>query len=141
MDRRTVFLILVMLIAVVADAFPQAAVIEVSCPSCGFSKRFVQGAGPSEKARNVQHLIVVCERTGRIRTIKVPIDPASPVEGEPLLARQVGTGKSKLLDAELPKFIIPGNTCPLFPVAAYLEANVCPIDGSPGVRYGLVGYR
>jgi RNase P subunit RPR2 len=141
MDGRTILLILMILVGLPVNAFSQAAVIEVSCPSCGFSERFVQGARASERARNVQHVIVVCERTGQIRSIKVPIDPRLPVEGEPLVARQVGTGMSKLLDAELPKFIIPGNTCPLFPLAAYLEANVCPIDGSPGVRYGLVGYH
>jgi hypothetical protein len=87
----------------------------------------------------VQQVIVVCERSRDIRTIRLAIDPKLPVDGEPLLARQYGTGTSKFLGLELPKFMVPGNTCPLFPITAYLEANICPIDGRPGIQYGIVG--
>jgi hypothetical protein len=121
-----------------AAVFAQVEVIEIFCPSCGFRERFHQGAGPNDVARNVQHVIVVCERSREVRTVKVPINPDAPTNGEGLLARQYGAGASKILGIQLPKFLLPGNTCPLFPVAAYLEANLCPIDGRPGVQYGVV---
>jgi len=120
-------------------ALAQAEVLEFHCPSCGYRERLVQGADESERARNVQNIIVVCERLGQIRSIKIPLDPNVPSHGEPLLARQYGTGQSDLLGVKLPKFLVPGNTCPLFPVTAYLERNVCPVDGSQGIQYSLVG--
>ncbi|MGC8660761.1 MAG: hypothetical protein ACP5U1_16990, partial [Desulfomonilaceae bacterium] len=75
----------------------------------------------------------------KIRNIKVPIDPRLPTPEEPLVARRYGNGRSELLGVELPRFLIPGNTCPLFPVTAYLDANICPIDGRPGFRMSVVG--
>jgi predicted nucleic-acid-binding Zn-ribbon protein len=120
-------------------AVAQAEVIEVACQSCGYKKRFVQGADAMDQTRNVQQIIVVCERAGEIRNISIALDSRTPVRHEPLLARQHGTGTSKLLGIELPKFLVPGNTCPLFPITAYLHANVCPIDGRPGIHYAVVG--
>jgi hypothetical protein len=120
-------------------AWAQAVVLEVYCPSCGYRDKFVQGSEPADRARNVQHIIVVCERNSQIRNIAVALDPSQPVDGEPLLARQYGTGRSELLGLRLPRFLVPGNTCPLFPLAAYLERNICPIDGRQGIRYGVVG--
>lgn len=137
MTARHLFFLAILLVAPAA-AFAQVEAIEVFCPSCGFRGRFLQGAGPDEIARNVQHLIVVCERTREVRTVKVPINPDAPTNGEPLLARQYGTGISQILGIQLPKFLLPGTTCPLFPVAAFLEANLCPLDGRPGVQYGVV---
>jgi hypothetical protein len=110
-------------------------ILEFFCRSCGYRERFVQGADPSDEARNIEKIIVVCERTRQIRTIKIPSDPKLPVNGEPLLARQYGTGQSDLLGIELPKFLVPGNTCPLFPITAYLERNICPVDGRPGLEF------
>jgi len=141
MAYRSAAIFFLMLVAVPGEAFSQAEIVEVYCPSCGYRERFVQGADASDQARNVQHVIVVCERSRMIRNVKVPLDPQTPVEGEPLLARRYGTGTSKLLGVRLPKFLVPGNTCPLYPVTAYLDANICPIDGQPGVRYGIVGYQ
>jgi hypothetical protein len=120
-------------------AFPQGEILEIFCRSCGFRERFVQGSTPEEESRNVQNIIVVCERTGTIRNIKIPLKPEEPCVGEPLAGKQFGQGKSDLLDIKLPRFLVPGNTCPLFPVAAYLERNVCPIDGKPGLEFVLVG--
>lgn len=129
---------LAFLLLVPATLCAQVETIEIYCPSCGFRERFLQGAGPAEVAANVHNLIVVCERTREVRTVKVPINPDAPSSGGALLARQYGTGVSKVLGITLPKFILPGTTCPLFPVAAYLEANLCPVDGRPGVQYGMV---
>ncbi len=120
-------------------AFPEGEILEIFCRACGFRERLVQGSNAEEEARNVQNIIVVCERTNQIRNIKIALDPNQPVTGEPLLAKQYGEGKSELLDVSLPKFLVPGNTCPLFPVAAYLERNICPIDGRPGLEFTLVG--
>jgi hypothetical protein len=117
----------------------QVDMLELYCPSCGYRERFMQGADPLEQQRNIQHIIVVCERTGQIRNVKIPVDPGIPVYGEPLLARQYGTGRSELLGEKLPRFLVPGNTCPLFPVAAYLERNICPVDGSIGIQVALIG--
>jgi hypothetical protein len=100
----------------------------------------VQGFNADDERRNVQSIIVVCERTREIRSIRIPIDPAAPVQGEPLVARQYGTGRSDLLGLRLPRFLVPGNTCPLFPITAYLEHNVCPLDGRPGIQYAVVVY-
>jgi RNase P subunit RPR2 len=121
-------------------AWPEGEVLEFACRSCGYRERFVQGSSESDQARNVQQVIVVCERTGEIRNIAIPLDPQQPVHGEPLLARQYGTGRSELLGVKLPRFLVPGNTCPLFPITAYLERNICPIDGKPGIEYSVVGY-
>ncbi|MCA1959390.1 MAG: hypothetical protein LDL33_01240 [Desulfomonile sp.] len=134
--RHLIFLVI--LLVAPAAAFAQVEMIEIYCSSCGFSGRFHQGAGPNEIARNIQYLIVVCERTREVRSVKVPINPDAPTNGEPLLARQYGTGVSKILGIQLPKFLLPGTTCPLFPVATYLEANLCPLDGLPGVQYAIV---
>ncbi len=123
-----------------AQANAQGEIIEIICPSSGYSQRLPQGSTASEEARNVQQIIVVCERTGQIRNIKIPLDPAKPVEGEPLLARQYGNSRSELLGISLPRFLVPGNTCPLFPISAYLDHNVCPIDGAPGIQASVVGH-
>jgi len=120
-------------------ALSQGEILEFHCPSCGYRERLVQGSDESERTRNIQNIIVVCERSGQIRSIKVPLDPNVPSQGEPLLARQYGTGQSELLGVKLPKFLVPGNTCPLFPVTPYLERNICPVDGSQGIQYSLVG--
>ncbi|MBI5569048.1 MAG: hypothetical protein HY914_03800 [Desulfomonile tiedjei] len=119
-------------------AFPQAEVLEFQCQSCGYRQRFLQGCEPGDVERNIQHVIVVCERANQIRTITVPLDPKLPVKDERLLARQYGFGQSELLGLKLPRFLVPGNTCPLFPISAYLERNVCPIDGSPGMSVAVV---
>lgn len=139
MREKTIYLLVLMILTLPATALAQAEIIEVFCPTCGFRKRFIQGADTLDQAKNLQHLIVVCERAGLIRNITIPLDPNAPVGREPLLARHQGTGTSRLLGIELPKFLVPGNTCPLFPLAAYLEANICPVDGQPGIEYAVVG--
>ncbi len=135
----TLFLGLFMLLLFPAQVPAEGEILEFMCQSCGYRERFVQGSDPSEEARNVQSIIVVCERNRQIRSIKIPMDPKLPVQGEPLLARQYGTGQSELLGLELPKFLVPGNTCPLFPITAYLEQNICPVDGKPGLQFTVVG--
>ncbi|MFH0957651.1 MAG: hypothetical protein V1897_03015 [Pseudomonadota bacterium] len=120
-------------------ATAEVAVVELLCPSCAYRDRFVQGFDEIDQAHNVQSIIVVCERTRQIRNIKIPIDPGAETTGEPLVARRSGTGKSDLLGIRLPRFIVPGNTCPLFPINAYLEANICPIDGSSGFGFTVIG--
>jgi hypothetical protein len=121
-----------------SPAWPNAELIEVACASCAYRNRFIQGSSPQDRADNIQWIIVVCERAGEIRSVRAPLDPKRPVRGEALPAKPNGTGVSKLLGMELPKFILPGNTCPLFPLAPYLESNVCPVDGRPGVQAALV---
>ena len=142
LNKPVVVAVLACLSVVLAPcpAASQGEIIEFQCPSCGYRERFIQGSDESERARNIQNIIVVCERAGQIRNIKVPIDPGAPAAGEPLLARQYGTGISELLGIKLPKFLVPGNTCPLFPITAYLERNICPVDGKPGLQFSLVGY-
>jgi len=135
----TFFLGLLALLLFPPQVLAEGEILEFSCRSCGYRERFVQGTDPSEEARNIQSIIVVCERNRQIRNIKIPVDPKSPVHGEPLLARQYGTGQSELLGLELPKFLVPGNTCPLFPITAYLESNICPVDGRPGIEFKVVG--
>ena len=142
MTNRHHFLLIMMFWLIVSasvDARSEVAVIDVSCASCGYRERFIQGADGVDQAHNVQNIIVVCERTRQIRNIKIPIDPGAPSPGEPLLARRYGNGRSELLGLELPRFLVPGNTCPLFPLTAYLEANICPIDGSQGFTINVVG--
>jgi hypothetical protein len=139
MTKTRVFFLSVLCLAIATDGLAQAEIIELACPSCGYRQQFRQGADPLDQSRNVQQIIVVCERSGQIRNIAIPLDPRAPVTQEPLLGREQGTGTSKLLGVELPKFLVPGNTCPLFPVTAYLEANICPIDGMPGIHYAVVG--
>ena len=131
--------VLAILMIAPAVSLAQMDLLELYCPSCGYRERFMQGSDQWEEQRNVQTIIVVCERSGQVRNIKIPIDPGSPVHGEPLLARQYGTGRSELLGAKLPRFLVPGNTCPLFPITAYLERNICPIDGSFGVQVAVIG--
>ncbi|MEW6529619.1 MAG: hypothetical protein AB1473_02210 [Thermodesulfobacteriota bacterium] len=138
MAARVFLLILTTLLLTPVPVWSQAELIELFCPDCGYRQRFVQGSTPEDEARNVQQVIVVCERSGEVRSVKVPLDSRRPVHGEPLVARPFGTAKSKVLGIELPKFLIPGNTCALFPVTAYLEANVCPVDGRGGVLAALV---
>jgi hypothetical protein len=121
------------------EGWCQAEMLEVFCQSCGYRARFLQGADPADAAKNVQHIIVVCERTREIRNIRIPLNPEAPVHGVPLVARQYGTGTSDLLRVKLPKFLLPGNTCPLFPLASYIEWNVCPVDGRPGIAIASVG--
>ena len=123
----------------VEDTFAQAEIVEIYCPSCGFRERFVQGSTQADYARNIQRAIVVCERTPEIKNVVIALDPDRPVRGEPLVARQYGTGTSKMLGLVLPKFLVPGSTCPLFPVTAYLDANLCPVCGMAGIQYGIVG--
>ncbi len=120
-------------------AASEVAVLELLCHSCGYRERFVQGADEIDQAHNVQSIIVVCERNRQIRNIKIPIDPGSETPGEPLVAKRSGFGKSDLLGIQLPRFIVPGNTCPLFPINAYLEANICPVDGSSGFGFKQIG--
>jgi hypothetical protein len=117
----------------------QGEALEVVCRGCGYRDRFMQGSSENEAARNVQQIIVVCERNSRIRNIAIAIDPNKPVQGEPLAGKQYGMGRSELLGINLPRFLVPGNTCPLFPISAYLEYNVCPIDGGSGIEILLVG--
>jgi len=117
----------------------QAEIIEFYCPSCGFRERFVQGAAAEDRAKNVQSIIVVCERSQQVRNVKIPLDPKLPVRDEPLVAHQNGTGYSEILGIRLPRFLVPGNTCPLFPIAAYVDRNICPIDGRPGIDLRAVG--
>jgi len=139
LSNRALLPVLALLIILPGILWAQVDLLELYCPSCGYRERFMQGADAWEEQRNVQHIIVVCERSGQIRNIKIPLDPSSPVHGEPLLARQYGMGRSELLGEKLPRFLVPGNTCPLFPVTAYLERNICPIDGSIGIQVALVG--
>ncbi len=138
--QKALLLTLLAFITVPTTAFSDGEILEFRCPSCGLRQRFAQGADANDIARNVQTIIVVCERSHEIRTIRIPLDPAEPVKGEPLLARQYGTGRSDLLGIRLPRFLVPGNTCPLFPVTAYLEQNICPVNGQPGIDYSVVGY-
>jgi hypothetical protein len=84
-------------------------------------------------------VIVVCERNGEIRNIKIPVDETIPVKNEPLAGRYHGMGKSKLLGTSLPKFLVPGNTCPLYPITPYLKANICPVDGNHGIQATIIG--
>ncbi len=139
LSNKILATLLAMLTIAPAISVAQVDVLELYCPSCGYRERFMQGSDESEQQRNIQHIIVVCERTGQIRNVKIPVDPGIPVYGEPLLARQYGMGRSEILGEKLPRFLVPGNTCPLFPVAAYLERNICPIDGSVGVHVALIG--
>jgi hypothetical protein len=121
------------------DARSEGEVLEFFCQSCGYKAQFVQGFSAEEQTRNIQHVIVVCERSSQIKNIKLPLNPDVPAKGEPLLARQYGTGYSEMLGVRLPRFLVPGNTCPLFPITAYLERNVCPIDGQSGFQFAVVG--
>jgi hypothetical protein len=130
---------IVTLWAAPAVVFAEGEIIEFSCPSCDFRERFVQGFNEVERARNVQHIIVVCERNGQIRNVKIALNPDLPVKHEPLVALPAGKGRSELLGMTLPRFLVPGNTCPLFPITAYLERNVCPVDGRPGIEFTVVG--
>jgi hypothetical protein len=138
-SRKILCIVCLLMALIPCAAWAQVALLEFSCPACGFRDRFVQGSKPSDQERNVQYIIVVCERTAKIRNIAIPLDPSLPVKGEPLVARQYGTGLSELLGTRLPRFLVPGNTCPLFPVAAYLERNICPVDGSRGIHCVVVG--
>ncbi len=118
----------------------EGEILEFFCQSCGYRERFAQGFDQADEARNIQRIIVVCERNKQIRSIKIPLDPKLPVNGEPLLARQYGTGYSDMLGMTMPKFLVPGNTCPLFPITGYLERNICPVDGREGLAYTVVEY-
>jgi hypothetical protein len=138
--KRALFFLCLALISVPSSAFSDGEILEFYCPSCGYRQQLPQGADANDVARNVQSIIVVCERSRQIRSIRIPLNPGEPVKGEQLLARQYGTGKSQLLGRRLPRFLVPGNTCPLFPVTAYLEGNICPIDGQPGIEYSVVSY-
>ncbi len=138
-SRRTVFSMAVVLLLTPSAVFAQSEIIDIYCPSCGYRAQFVQGANQQDLASNVQQIIVVCERTRQIRSIKIAVDPKAPVRGVPLLARQYGTGRSEVLGLELPKFLVPGNTCPLFPFTAYVEANICPVNGGPGIAVAAGG--
>jgi hypothetical protein len=138
-SKAILLLAAVLVLLANTPALPEGEILEIFCRSCGFRERFVQGSDAEEEGRNVQNIIVVCERNSQIRNIKIPLDPNKPVVGEPLAAKQYGEGKSDLLEIKLPRFLVPGNTCPLFPVSPYLERNICPIDGRPGLEFTLVG--
>lgn len=138
--RKPALFLLSAFISVPSAALGDGEILEFRCPSSGLRQRLAQGADERDIAGNVQTIIVVCERSREIRSIRIPLDPTQPVKGEPLLARQYGTGKSEMLGIRLPRFLVPGNTCPLFPVTAYLERNICPMDGRPGIDYSVVGY-
>jgi hypothetical protein len=140
MFMRSVLIGLVAVLVLPSAALSDGEVIEFSCASCGYKQRFAQGWDAQDQTRNIQSIIVVCERSREIRSIKIPLDPQVPVTGEPLMGRQYGTGRSEVLGVRLPRFLVPGNTCPLFPITAYLEHNICPVDGKPGIRYTVVGY-
>ena len=133
-----VFIGLIVLLSL-SDARAEGEILEFSCQSCGYKAQFVQGSNAEDLTRNIQHVIVVCERSGQIRSIKIPLNPDVSVKGEPLLARQYGTGYSEMLGARLPRFLVPGNTCPLFPITAYLERNMCPVNGHTGLQFAVVG--
>jgi len=139
LKKAVLFGLLVMLVSPYR-ALSDGEVLEFSCASCGYKQRFAQGWDAQDQMRNTQSIIVVCERSREIRSIKIPLNPEAPVMGEPLAGRQYGTGRSDLLGIRLPRFLVPGNTCPLFPITAYLEHNICPVDGKPGIRYTVVGY-
>jgi hypothetical protein len=132
---------LVVLITAAFPTFCAAAgeVLEVYCPSSGHRERLIQGSSALEESQDIQNIAVVCERTGQIRSIKVPIDPTKPVKGNHLIARRHGTARSEFLDFNLPKFPAPGNTCPLFPIVSYLQENICLLDGRPGGEFAIVG--
>ena len=86
MTNRHHFLLIMMFWLIVlasVDARSEVAVIDVSCASCGYRERFIQGADGVDQAHNVQNIIVVCERTRQIRNIKIPIDPGAPSPGNP----------------------------------------------------------
>ncbi len=138
-SRAILLLAAALVLSTSTRALPQGEILEFHCRSCGYTERFVQGSNADEESRNVQNIIVVCERTHQIRNVKIAVNPNEPVKGEPLLARQFGEGKSDLLDVKLPMFLVPGNTCPLFPVTAYLERNICPVDGGVGLDFSVVG--
>lgn len=141
MSLHIAFLATVLVLAAYPTlALPDGEVLELSCRSCGFRAQLAQGFNADEERRNVQSIIVVCERSKEIRSIRIALDPNMPATGEPLLARQYETGRSDLLGVRLPRFLVPGNTCPLFPITAYLQHNVCPIDGRPGFSFSVVGY-
>ncbi|MCX5872996.1 MAG: hypothetical protein NTY51_07145 [Deltaproteobacteria bacterium] len=142
MIDRCHFLMIVIIATLLSapmDVRSEVAVLEISCATCGYRERLIQGADEADQANNVQNIIVVCERSRQIRNIRIPIDPGGPLPGEPLLARRYGNGRSELLGVELPRFLVPGNTCPLFPIAAYLESNICPIDSSQGFTFTVIG--
>ncbi len=139
LTARSVVLLLLTIGLAAEDALAQAEVVEIYCPSCGFRERLVQGSSQDDYAQNIQRAIVVCERSQEIKSIVLALDPDKPVQGEPLVARQYGEGTSKLLGIKLPKFLVPGSTCPLFPITAYLDAHLCPVCGTPGIQYGIVG--
>jgi len=134
----TILAALLVICAGPCPSWSQVAILEFSCPVCGYRQQFIQGSRPEDRGRNVQHIIVVCERSKQIRNITIPLDPEKSVEDEPLLARRYGTGNSELLGTRLPRFLVPGNTCPLFPISAYLERNVCPVHGSEGLHFSVV---
>lgn len=144
MQKRYVgfaFLITILSIfALEAIAQSRGEYIEIVCRASGYRARFPQGSTAEEEMANVQNIIVVCERNNQIRSIKIPLNKDNPVQGEPLLAKQFGYGKSDLLGISLPRFLVPGNTCPLFPISAYLEHNICPIDGTEGIDATIIGH-
>jgi len=82
-SNRVFALVLAILMIAPAVSLAQMDLLELYCPSCGYRERFMQGSDQWEEQRNVQNIIVVCERSGQIRNIKIPIDPGSPVHGEP----------------------------------------------------------
>jgi hypothetical protein len=142
MLTKRAWIILAILLVMCESPCPvlaQATAVEVFCPVCGYRRQFIQGVTPDDNGKIVQHIVVVCERSKQIRNITIPLDPEQPVHDVPLLARQYKTGSSDLLGIRLPRFLVPGNTCPLFPIAAYLERSICPIHGGQGLRYAIVG--
>ncbi len=57
------------------DARSEGEILEFFCQSCGYKAQFVQGFSAEEQTRNIQHVIVVCERAGQIKNIKIPLNP------------------------------------------------------------------
>jgi hypothetical protein len=135
----TALVVAVLLLCPVAGLC-QGEVLEFFCHSCGYRAQFFQGSDRDDLARNIQHIVVVCERNKQVRNVQIPIDPDRPIHDAPLAAKQYGMGTSRLLGVKLPKFMVPGNTCALFPVGAYLEANICPVDGSAGFEVALLNH-
>ena len=111
-SKAILLLAAILVLSAYTPALPEGEILEFFCRSCGFRERFIQGSDAQEEARNVQNIIVVCERTSQIRNIKIPLNPNQPVTGEPLLGKQFGEGKSDLLDVKLPRFLGSGEHVP-----------------------------
>ena len=63
------------LISIPTSVHADGEILEFSCPSCGYRQRLPQGSDAGDLERNVQSIIVVCERSREIRSIRIPLDP------------------------------------------------------------------